>query len=38
MCRCIVGALGGITSPWELAIAFAENAVANGVELLLSSR
>lgn len=28
---------GGITSPWELAIAFAENAVANGVELLLSS-
>jgi len=28
---------GGITSPWELAIAYAENAVANGVELLLSS-
>ncbi len=28
---------GGITSPWELAIAYAENAVANGVELLLSA-
>ncbi len=28
---------GGITSPWELAIAYAENAAANGVELLLSS-
>lgn len=28
---------GGITCPWELAIAYAENAVENGVELLLSS-
>ncbi|MCR4426707.1 MAG: NAD(P)/FAD-dependent oxidoreductase [Firmicutes bacterium] len=27
----------GITSPWELAIACAENAVENGVELLLDS-
>jgi glycerol-3-phosphate dehydrogenase len=28
---------GGITSPWELAIAYAENAVDNGVTILLSS-
>jgi len=28
---------GGITSPWELAIAYAENAADNGVTVLLSS-
>jgi glycerol-3-phosphate dehydrogenase len=37
----IVGALyaktAGIVGPWELAIALAENAVENGVELLLNS-
>ena len=27
----------GITGPWELAIAYAENAVENGVKLMLSS-
>lgn len=38
----VVGALyarnAGIVSPWELAIALAENAVENGVELLLESK
>ncbi|SDZ03849.1 glycerol-3-phosphate dehydrogenase [Proteiniborus ethanoligenes] len=37
----IVGALyaktGGIVGPWELAIALAENALENGVELMLNS-
>ncbi|ABR47190.1 FAD dependent oxidoreductase [Alkaliphilus metalliredigens QYMF] len=37
----VVGALyaktGGIVGPWELAIALAENALENGVELLLNS-
>ncbi len=37
----IIGALyaktGGIVGPWELAIALAENALENGVELLLNS-
>lgn len=37
----IVGALyaktAGIVGPWELAIALAENAIENGVELLLNS-
>jgi len=30
---CIIGA--GVTSPYEFAIALAENAIANGVELCL---
>lgn len=34
----LYAATGGIVGPWELAIALAENAIDNGVELLLNSK